>query len=147
MFVTFCGHRVFVKSVCVEKALTALLEDYARKNKKLICYNGGYGKFDYFAAACVEKLQIRYMNICNCLVIPYIYPQFLEGISKIKNHFNETIYPPLENVHKKYAIIRRNEWMIDHADVLIACVHSSWGGAAQTLTYAKRKNKIIEYLP
>ena len=147
MIVTFCGHRDFIKTETAERTLTALLENYARQNEKLVCYNGGYGNFDGFAAACVINLQKHCANIRNCLVIPYISPAFLERISTLKNCFDETIYPPLENVPGKFAIIRRNEWMIDNADVLFACIRSSWGGAAQTLAYAKRKNKIIRYLP
>ena len=49
------------------------------------------------------------------------------------------IYPALENVPPKYAIIRRNEWMIDKADLLIAYVTHGWGGAARTYRYAKQK--------
>ena len=65
----------------------------------------------------------------------------------IKKFYDDTIYPPLENVPKKYAIIRRNEWIVENADVVIACVKYSWGGAAKTSQYAKRKKKAIEYLP
>lgn len=89
----------------------------------------------------------RFTNIRNCLVIPYIHPEFLDRISKLKERFDETFYPSLERVPLKYAIIRRNEWMIDKADVLFACVCRSWGGAAQTLEYARQRKKIIEYLP
>lgn len=147
MVVTFCGHRDFINTTIAEGILTELLEEYAQQNEKLVCYNGGYGNFDGFAATCVENLQRQYTNIHNCLVIPYIYPDFLKRIYLLKKRFNETIYPPLENVPKKYAIIRRNEWMVDNADVLFACVRRPWGGAARTLEYAKRKNKIIKFLP
>lgn len=146
MIITFCGHRDFVESADTEKRLTALIEKYAREKDRLICYNGGYGNFDFFAAKCVQRMQRQYANIHNCLVLPYIDQQFLEHIAVFKNLFDETIYPPLESVPKKYAIIRRNEWMVDNADVLIACVRYSWGGAARTLEYAKRRKKVIEYL-
>ena len=143
MIVTFCGHRDFVETAEAEKQLTMFLEKYARENGRLICYYGGYGNFDYFAAICVKKLQEQYSNIRNCLVLPYIDQPFLERIEIFKNHFDETIYPLLESVPRKYAIIRRNEWMVDSADIVIAYVTYSWGGAARTLEYAKRKNKNI----
>ena len=126
-----------------ENQLTMFLEKYARENVRLVCYNGGYGNFDYFAAKCVQRMQEQYSNIRNCLVLPYIDQPFLERIEIFKNHFDETIYPPLESVPRKYAIIRRNEWMVDSADIVIAYVTYSWGGAARTLEYAKRKNKNI----
>ncbi len=75
------------------------------------------------------------------------FPIFLQRIRTLRNNFDEMIYPPLERVPPKYAILRRNEWMIDKATVLFACVRHAWGGAAKTLAYAKRKNIIIEYLP
>ena len=143
MIVTFCGHRDFVETAEAENQLTMFLEKYARENVSLVCYNGGYGNFDYFAAKCVQRMQEQYSNIRNCLVLPYIDQPFLERIEIFKNHFDETIYPPLESVPRKYAIIRRNEWMVDSADIVIAYVTYSWGGAARTLEYAKRKNKNI----
>ncbi len=143
MIVTFCGHRDFVETAEAENQLTMFLEKYARENVRLVCYNGGYGNFDYFAAKCVQRMQEQYSNIRNCLVLPYIDQPFLERIEIFKNHFDETIYPLLESVPRKYAIIRRNEWMVDSADIVIAYVTYSWGGAARTLEYAKRKNKNI----
>ncbi len=143
MIVTFCGHRDFVETAEAENQLTIFLEKYARENVRLVCYNGGYGNFDYFAAKCVQRMQEQYSNIRNCLVLPYIDQPFLERIEIFKNHFDETIYPLLESVPRKYAIIRRNEWMVDSADIVIAYVTYSWGGAARTLEYAKRKNKNI----
>ena len=141
MIVTFCGHRDFVETAEIEERLTALIEKYARANESLVCYNGGYGNFDYFAAKCVKGLKKQYQNICNYLVLPYIDRKFLERIAEFKKLFDETIYPPLENVPRKYAIIRRNEWMINSADAVIAHVKYSWGGAARSLEYAKRKKK------
>lgn len=143
MIVTFCGHRDFVETAEAENQITMFLEKYARENVRLVCYNGGYGNFDYFAAKCVQRMQEQYSNIRNCLVLPYIDQPFLERIEIFKNYFDETIYPPLESVPRKYAIIRRNEWMVDSADIVIAYVTYSWGGAARTLEYAKRKNKNI----
>lgn len=143
MIVTFCGHRDFVETAEAENQLTMFLEKYARENVRLVCYNGGYGNFDYFAAKCVQRMQEQYSNIRNCLVLPYIDQPFLDRIAVFTNRFDETIYPPLESVPRKYAIIRRNEWMVDSADVVIACVKYSWGGAARTLEYARRKRKNI----
>ena len=143
MIVTFCGHRDFVETAEAEKQLTMFLEKYARENVRLVCYNGGYGNFDYFAAKCVQRMQEQYSNIRNCLVLPYIDQPFLDRIAIFTNRFDETIYPPLESVPRKYAIIRRNEWMVDSADIVIAYVKYSWGGAARTLEYARRKKKNI----
>lgn len=143
MIVTFCGHRNFIETAETEERLAMMLGKYARANGSLVCYNGGYGNFDCFAAKCVQRLQEQHSNIRNCLILPYIDQPFLDRIAIFTNRFDETIYPPLESVPRKYAIIRRNEWMVDSADVVIACVKYSWGGAARTLEYARRKKKNI----
>ena len=57
--------------------------------------------------------------------------------------YDETVYPPLESVPRRYAILRRNEWMVRRSDVIVAYVLHSWGGAAKTLDYARKKKKII----
>ena len=60
--------------------------------------------------------------------------------------YDGTIYPPLENVPKRLAIIKRNEWMVDHSDVIVAYVLHEWGGANIMLQYATRKGKeVIRY--
>ena len=90
-----------------------------------------------------KKSKKDFENIRNCLIIPYISLSYQEKIKYLKDYYDEIIYPPLENIPSKYAIIKRNEWMIDQADLLIAYVKHSWGGAAKSLQYAKRKNTAI----
>ena len=71
------------------------------------------------------------------LVLPY-----LNGAMPAEG-YDETVYPPLESVPRRYAILRRNEWMIQRCDVLIAYVTHGWGGAAKTLAYARKRKKTI----
>lgn len=59
------------------------------------------------------------------------------------SHYDSTVYPPLENVPRRYAILRRNRCMVDASGVIIAAVDHGWGGAAQTLQYAVSKKKTI----
>lgn len=146
MIITFCGHRDFVKTEKIENMLIELLEFFAKERETIDCYCGGYGQFDGFAAECVRKAKKDFENIRNCLIIPYISLSFQEKIKYLNDYYDEIIYPPLENIPTKYAIIKRNEWMIDKADLLITYVKHSWGGAAKSLEYAKRKNTTIFYL-
>ena len=53
--------------------------------------------------------------------------------------FDDNLYSEIEKVPPKFAIIKRNEWMIDKSDFLIAYVEHNWGGAYRTLECAKRK--------
>ena len=56
--------------------------------------------------------------------------------------FDESIYPDIEKTPPRFAIVKRNEWMINNSDFLIAYVEHNWGGAAKTLEYAKKKKHI-----
>ncbi|MEG1529959.1 MAG: hypothetical protein RR405_06335, partial [Clostridia bacterium] len=72
---------------------------------------------------------------------PYIaegYQTRLKWIIESKL-YDEIIYPELEEVPYKFAISKRNEWMVDNADLVIAFVNHHFGGAYSTLQYAKRK--------
>ena len=60
--------------------------------------------------------------------------------------FDSSVYPPLENVPRRFSISHRNRWMVESADVVVAYVLHDWGGAATTLRCAKQKKKqIISY--
>lgn len=143
MVISFCGHRDFTPDAEKEKTIIDTLLKYAETEQEVVCYTGGYGAFDWFAASCIRKAQTTAKNIRNCLIIPYITSSYLDRIKIHIEEFDEIIYPPLESVPLRLAIIRRNEWMVDNSELLIVCVKFSWGGASRTLEYAKRKGKPI----
>ena len=61
-----------------------------------------------------------------------------------ENGFCDTsIYPPIERVPLRFAISKRNEWMMENADLIIAYITHSYGGAYKSLRVAKRKKKKI----
>lgn len=136
MIVAFCGHRDVSRPDTVRGWLTdcveALIQEGATK-----FYLGGYGHFDRMAASVVWAMKNKYPTICSVLVIPYL------NRAADVSHYDYTTYPPLENVPKRFAISRRNQWMVQEADVVVAYVCHSWGGAAATLEYARKKKKRL----
>ena len=136
MLVTFCGHSQVPNSAAVAAALTTIIEELIAEGADEF-YLGGYGEFDSLAARAVRDAKASHPEITATLVIPYMDreydPKFYDG----------SVYPPLETVPRRYAISKRNEWMIDQADVVVSCVTHGWGGAATTLKYAERKKKRI----
>ena len=101
---------------------------------------GGYGGFDACAASVVWELKKQYPAIRSTLVLPYLDRE----VDAAK--YDTTLYPPLEQVPRRFAISKRNENMVNKADIVVAYVTHDWGGAAATLAYAKRKKKeIINY--
>lgn len=58
--------------------------------------------------------------------------------------YKNTIIPEeIENVPKRFAISHRNRWMVNKSDYVVSFVTHSFGGAAQFVEYAKKKNKIV----
>ena len=53
------------------------------------------------------------------------------------------MYPPLEQVPPRFAIIKRNQWMVEKSDLLVAFVLYKRGGAFTTYQYAAKKGKRI----
>lgn len=136
MLVTFCGHSQVSNSDAVAATLKTVIDDLIAEGATEF-YLGGYGEFDNMAAHAVREAKAAHPEIVSMLVIPYMNRDFDPAL------YDNSVYPPLETVPLKFAISKRNEWMIDQADVVVSCITHGWGGAATTLRYAQRKKKRI----
>lgn len=137
--VTFCGHGKINGEEAVKRWLRETVEALILRGADDFLL-GGYGSFDACAASVVWELKRKYPAIRSTLVIPYL------DWHVDASQYDSTIYPPLESVPRRFAISKRNEWMVNAADVVVAYVIHDWGGAATTLAYAKRrKKKVISY--
>jgi uncharacterized phage-like protein YoqJ len=143
--ITFCGHKDISDRQLILNKLIETLEPYFKGETPLTFYCGGYGAFDSLASEAIDILRKSYPDtyIEKIYVTPYITASCKEKLDTLKNYYDEIIYPPLENVPLRFAISRRNEWMVDNSDIIIAYVKVSFGGAAKTLEYAKRRKKNI----
>ena len=142
LIVTFCGHGKTTLSEEEEQRLIALLRSILSAHPDAIFYLGDYGAFDGTCNRILQRLQAEYPRLKRIFVTPYISPEY-GRLKTAKERYDESIYPFEERVMPRYAIARRNEWMIDRADLVIANVRWNWGGAYHTLDYAKRHNKTI----
>ena len=141
MIVTFCGHKDIINSASVEELLKKTIETLIDRGADEF-YVGGYGGFDSLAASTVRGLKVQHPNIRLILVIPYLNRDY------DAQAYDELLYPPLENIIPRYAISKRNEWMVDQSEVVVSYVTHDWGGASKTLAFAKRKKKeIISVVP
>lgn len=136
MIVTFCGHKDIYGADWLQDKLVKTVEQLIREGADTF-YLGGYGGFDSLAASTVKEMKQQHPEIRSVLVLPYLDRQYNDAF------YDETTYPSLEEVPRRYAISRRNEWMVDQSDVIVAYVDHGWGGAAKTLEYARRKKKRI----
>ena len=136
MVVTFCGHSQVPNGEGVREWLYQVVEELIREGMEKF-YLGGCGEFDQMAAAVVRDLKQQYPEIISILIVPYLSRKSDSDL------YDETIYPPLENVPPRYAITHRNRWMVQESDFVVAYVTHDWGGAAATLKYARQKRKRI----
>jgi len=140
MIVTFCGHSTFFCDEKDEKRLLNLLEKVALKNQ-VNFYLGGYGNFDNFALKCAKLYKKQHKNAKIVFVTPYLGKWLDKRKEFLKQNYDEIIYPEIEFVPQKLAIIKRNEWMIDQADFIFAYVTTHFGGAYKSLLYALKNKK------
>ena len=140
MTVTFCGHSTIYKTEGFSKWLDMILPSLIEGGAATF-YLGGYGDFDGLAASALRRQKKTYPHVELILVLAYLNRDI------DASRYDCTTYPPLEKVPPRYAIVKRNEWMVSKSDVVISGVTHSWGGAAKTLEYAQRKKKVIFQYP
>ena len=139
MTCTFFGHRDTPDEV-VPKLKSALI-DLIEKQGVDAFYVGNHGKFDFMVYKALKKLKENYPHIKYSVVLAYI-PKRKSEYDTID--YTDTVYPEgLENVPPKYAITKRNLWMINRADIVVTYVRSIVGGAAQFKEEAQKKGKQI----
>ena len=143
MIITFCGHRSFSANDEMKVRLLALVEG-AAKGAEVSFYLGGYGAFDEFAYLCCKEYQEAHPKARLIFVTPYITEEYQKNhLATQKTRYDEILYPAIENRPLRFAITYRNRWMVENADLTIACITHNYGGAYQTYRHAKRKGKNV----
>ena len=136
MIVTFCGHSQIYDKDTVRKRLTNEIHELLHAGYRNF-YLGGYGDFDNLSAVVLDELKSDWPDMERFLILPYLDKQVDTSM------YDGILYPPLEKVPKRFAISRRNKWMVEQSSVIVAYVDHGWGGAAKTLEYAMKKGLRI----
>lgn len=136
MIVTFCGHAHLEDSQRVAAWLSDVLRELIGEGADTF-YLGGRGEFDLLAARTLRTLRQECPSLRAILVQAYLSEEADPAL------YDGALYPDLENTPPRYSIVRRNHWMVDASDVVVACVTHTWGGAAGTLAYARRRGRKI----
>jgi len=132
MTVTFIGHSNTPDDI--QKTLEKVLIELIEKHNAVQFYIGNHGNFDLIVKNTLYKLKDIYPHISFSVVLAY----------KPKTKINFTIFPKiLENTHPKYAIIKRNQWMIEQSDTIITYVKNPNGRSVRFKEYAEKKCKKI----
>ena len=143
---TFAGHRDVFQSNIPEKLDEAISKIIASGDDAFTFLVGNMGEFDSMCSSAVRKAKKKFSDkhISLELVLPY----FSQELNTNKEHYNQSfddivIPAELAGVHYKAAITKRNQWMVEQSDYLVAYVYRDYGGAYATLRYAEKKETQV----
>lgn len=126
----FFGHHDCPVSVLPR--LRATIIDLIEHKGITMFYVGDHGRFDELVRTELRKLSALYPCISYSVVLAYVPRRPEEGGP-------DTMLPEeIEFAPRRYAITRRNRWMLKRADCVVAYQTHSWGGAAQFIEAARR---------
>ncbi len=101
-------------------------------------YVGNQGDFDVAVRKCLKALCVKYSHIRYAVVLAYLPTQ------KDGRDFSDTMYPEgLEAVPPKFAIERRNRWLIAQASHCLCWIDRTWGGAYKFAKLAKHRSLTV----
>lgn len=139
---TFFGHREFKEDI--EQPLVVVLQELIERDGVDEFYVGNHGQFDRLVKKVMLQMCEKYPHVRFHVVLSRL-PQ---GEWCCVQDGERTIYP--EEVAKampRFAILARNRWMLDRADVAVTYVKHSMGGSGRFKEMAERKNKRVINLP
>ena len=145
MIISFTGHSYVYERDAVKELVKEQMRKNITNSEHIACYLGGYGDFDEICALACRELKREYEGVEVVYVTAYLG---LSEQAKIKEMqgwglYDASIYPPIEKTPLRFAIAKRNEWMMANADIVIAYVDHAYGGAYRALQVAKRRKKRI----
>ena len=136
---TFFGHRDAPSAIA--PYLRAAIIDLIENRGVDLFYVGNQGAFDRTAIRVLRGLKEEYPQIQYYVVLAYV-PHNKERLGLEDS--DSTLYPEcLDKTPPKYAIIKRNRWMIERADFVITYLTHITGGAADFKALAERKGKTV----
>lgn len=140
---TLFGHRDFNDEKLRDKIKEMIIKII--KEQGIDTFYVGYnGKFDRFIAKLIYEIKKDFTHVKSYMILSRLNQKFyIYDKMDIDKEFDGTIFPPIEFVYPRFAISKRNEWMIEQAEVVFVYVKNKWGGAYNALKYAKRKKKKI----
>ena len=137
MVISFFGHANFS---CNEQFFNNVVTELKEiiGDRQVEFFVGYYGNFERFGVSCAKEIKKYNLNAKITLVTPY-----LKNDLQIEDYIDEVVYPEIESVPQKFAIIKRNEWVIDRSDLIIFYMQFTSKKTYDFYLYAKKKNKNI----
>lgn len=144
--VSFFGHRYIDDMSRVERRLQEFIRDLLGRKEYVEFLVGRNGEFDQLVSSSVRiaKREMRDDNSSLTLVLPYPTAEYMKNQESFDAYYDTIeLCEDSEKAHFKGAIQKRNQRMIDRADLVVVYVNHSSGGAYQAMRYAEKKGKVI----
>ena len=126
--------EIFNRRAYVFDSLAATL---MQKDEAILFLVGNHGNFDRMALSILRKIKEGHPYIRYQIVLAYM-PKACE------NEIEDTVLADgVENTLPRFAIEKRNQWMIEQSDVVVTYVTRSFGGAAKFKRMALAKGKRV----
>ena len=137
----FFGHREVTHNI--RPKLTAIIEKLITEEGVTEFYVGYQGQFDSMVYSVLKELKSKFPQIRYTVVFAYIPDEHINEV-----YGEDTLFPnALEIVPKKFAISKRNDWMIQHSGFAVCYVHKVTGGASKFRVKAEKRGiQIIDVL-
>ena len=136
MTCTFFGHSSFTKNIYeqVRNEILQLIDSGVTS-----FYVGNNGQFDYTVQKVLESISLKRSNFKYFIVLSRLSEAPLNGAT------SKTLFPEeLECAMPRFAISKRNEWLISHSDIAICFVTHTFSNSHKWLEKSQRKGlKII----
>ena len=140
--VSLFGHRSLLNPLSAEEHLEREVYKILKSHSYVNFLIGRTGEFDLMAALTIRRVMRTYSRI-NCsltLVLPYQNSNVENNRNSFMNLYDEIeICPYSADSHYKSAFQLRNQNMIDRSDLVLCCIEHEYGGAYQTVRYARQQ--------
>ncbi len=136
---TFFGHKDCPDSI--EESLRNILIELIKKRQVDCFLVGNQGGFDRLVLKTLKCLSTAGFSFEYCVVLAYM--PVCGNVGEQACEENTMVFPGIEKVPMRYAIDRRNTYMLSQAKYVITYVKGTVGGAYKFMNKAKRQNKIV----
>ena len=140
--IAFIGHRETYGHYRLEDQIEQIARDKLYEKEYVEFYVGRNGDFDISVASAIKRAQNAVGHHNSCLILLQPYP--MRDDEYYEKFYDEVQYPVSFKTYPKSAITKRNKWMVDNSELLVAFVEEGRkGGALTTLKYAEKKGVPI----
>ena len=135
----FFGHREVTHNI--RPKLIEIIEKLIVDEGVTDFYVGHQGQFDSMVYSVLKELKAKFPHIRYAVVLAYMPDEHIKEV-----YGEDTLFPDgMESVSKKFAISKRNDWMIQQSGVVVCYVYKVTGGAAKFREKAGKKGiRVID---